>query len=52
MELSERQRKRNRRMSFSCSQELWESIEERTDNVISNSLFIRQAIEEKLNKMS
>jgi len=40
--------KRNRRRSFSCSDELWEKSINATKNCISVSEFIRQSIFERL----
>jgi hypothetical protein len=41
-------RKRNRARTFSCSDELWEKIEKSTNDCISVSKFIRDAVEDKI----
>ena len=43
---------RSERRSFWCSNVLWKEIAKRTNNNISVSKFIKQAIKEKLNKKS
>ncbi len=41
---------RSERRSFFCPNTLWKELKTRTDDCISISTFIRQAIEEKLEK--
>lgn len=45
-------KKRNRRRSFACSDELWEKIELLCKDKISNSSFIRNSIIKELTKRS